>query len=131
MILNLQQQLCSVVSACECLISPSLLDRYPFDALPNTDLFVKRDAKLGPCFFSMILVLDRKEGQNEFVLKDALSCEPYYHLQPSSVCQLLSTKARLTSLFQIPSCQEVLTTASSFPPEATRPQECFCSECGR
>ena len=40
MILDLQQQLCSVVSICECLISPSLLDRYPFDALPDTDLFV-------------------------------------------------------------------------------------------
>ena len=39
MILDLQQQLCSVVSTCECLISPSLLDRYPFDALPDTDLF--------------------------------------------------------------------------------------------
>ena len=43
MILDLQQQLCSVVSTCECLISPSLLDRYPFDALPDTDLFVMRD----------------------------------------------------------------------------------------
>ena len=40
MILDLQQQLCGVVSTCECLISPSLLDRYPFDALPDTDLFV-------------------------------------------------------------------------------------------
>ena len=36
------------------------------------------------------LVLDRKEGQNELaiVMKDALSFEPYYLLQPSSVCQL-------------------------------------------
>ena len=40
MILDLQHQLCSaVVTTCECLISPSLLDRYPFDALPDTDLF--------------------------------------------------------------------------------------------
>ena len=37
MILRLQQQLCSVVSTCECLISPSLLDRYPFDALPDNN----------------------------------------------------------------------------------------------
>ena len=37
MILDLQHQLCSaVVTTCECLISPSLLDRYPFDALPDT-----------------------------------------------------------------------------------------------
>ena len=40
MILDLQHQLCSaVVTTCECLISPSLLDRYPFDVLPDTDLF--------------------------------------------------------------------------------------------
>ena len=40
MILDLQHQLCSaVVTTCECLISPSLLDRYPFDALPDSDLF--------------------------------------------------------------------------------------------
>ena len=40
MILDLQYQLCSaVVTTCECLISPSLLDSYPFHALPDTDLF--------------------------------------------------------------------------------------------
>ena len=29
----------ALVTTCECLISPSLLDHYPFDALPDTDLF--------------------------------------------------------------------------------------------
>ena len=89
MILDLQHQLCSAVSTCECLISPSLLDHYPFDALPDTDLFTMRDVAK-----SMLLqddiALDRKEGQNELVTKDALSCEPYYLLQPSSVCQLFN-----------------------------------------
>ena len=89
MILDLQHQLCSAVSTCECLISPSLLDHYPFDALPDIDLFTMRDVAK-----SMLLqddiVLDRKEGQNELVTKDALSCEPYYLLQPSSVCQLFN-----------------------------------------
>ena len=68
MILDLQQQLCSVVSTCECLISPSLLDRYPFDALPDTDLFVMCDVAR-----SMLLrqpqhrfLLDRKEGMNTY-----------------------------------------------------------------
>ena len=87
MILDLQQQLCSVVSTCECLISPSLLDSYPFDALSDTDLFVMRDVARS-ILLQHDLVLDRKKGQNELVIKDALSCEPYYHLQPSSVCQL-------------------------------------------
>ena len=90
MILDLQHQLCSaVVTTCECLISPSLLNRYPFDALPDTDLF-----DLPTVARSMLLhhklLLDRNEGTNEFSTDEALSCEPYYHLQPSSVCQLFN-----------------------------------------
>ena len=85
MILDLQHQLCSaVVTTCECLISPSLLNRYPFDALPDTDLF-----DLPTVARSMLLhhklLLDRNEGTNEFSTDEALSCEPYYHLQPSSL----------------------------------------------
>ena len=87
MILDLQQQLCSVVSTCECLISPSLLDRYPFDALPDTDLFVICDVARSMLLHHKVL-LDRKEGTNTYSTDKALSCEPYYLLQPSSVCQL-------------------------------------------
>ena len=87
MILDLQQQLCSVVSTCECLISPSLLDRYPFDALPDTDLFVMRDVARAMLLHHKVL-LDRKSGRNKLPTNEALSCEPYYLLQPSSVCQL-------------------------------------------
>ena len=87
MILDLQHQLCSAVTTCECLISPSLLDRYPFDALPDTDLF-----DLPTVARSMLLhrkfLLDRNKGTNKLSTDDALSCEPYYHLQPFSVCQL-------------------------------------------
>ena len=92
MILDLQHQLCSaVVTTCECLISPSLLNRYPFDALPDTDLF-----DLPTVARSMLLhhklLLDRNEGTNEFSTDEALSCEPYYLLQPSSVCQLFNQR---------------------------------------
>ena len=87
MILDLQQQLCSVVSTCECLISPFLLDRYPFDALPDTDLFVMRDVARAMLLHQKFL-LDRKEGRNKLSTVEALLCEPYYLLQPSSVCQL-------------------------------------------
>ena len=87
MILDLQQQLCSIVSTCECLISPSLLDRYPFDTLPDTDLFVMRDVARAMLLHHKV-VLDRKEGMNKYRTDEALSCEPYYLLQPSSVCQL-------------------------------------------
>ena len=90
LILDLKQQLCSVLSTCECLISPSLLSLYPFDALPDTDLFdlpsVARAMLLRQAQHRFLL--DRKEGMNTYSTDEALSCEPYYLLQPSSVCQL-------------------------------------------
>ena len=90
MILDLQHQLCSpLVTTCECLISPSLLDRYPFDALPDTELF-----NLPTVARSMLLhrkfLLDKSKGRNKLSTDQALSCEPYYLLQPSSVCQLFN-----------------------------------------
>ena len=106
MVLDLQHQLCRAVSTCECLISPSLLDHYPFDALPDTDLFTMRDVAKS-MLLHYDLVLDRKEGQNEFVTKDALSCEPYYLLQPSSVCQLFN-QSMASQPVPDPLLQEVL-----------------------
>ena len=107
MILDLQHQLCSVVvTTCECLISPSLLDRYPFDALPDTDLF-----DLPTVTRSMLrrdkLLLDRSKGTNEFSTDEALSCEPYYLLQPSSVCQLFN-QSMASQPVPDPLLQEVL-----------------------
>ena len=86
-ILNLQQQLCSAVSTSECLISTSLLDRYPFDVLPDTDLFDLQSVARAMLLRHKFL-LDRKEGMNTYSTDEALSHEPYYLLQPSSVCQL-------------------------------------------
>ena len=90
MILDLQQQLCGAVSTSECLISPSLLNHYPFDVLPDTDLFdlqsVARAMLLRQTQHKFLL--DRKEGMNTYSTDEALSHEPYYLLQTSSVCQL-------------------------------------------
>ena len=106
MILDLQHQLCSVVTTCECLISPSLLDHYPFDALPDTDLF-----DLPTIARSMLLhrkfILHRNEGINTFSTDEALSCEPYYLLQPSSVCQLFN-QSMASQPVPVPLLQEVL-----------------------
>ena len=107
MILDLQHQLCSaVVITCECLISPSLLNHYPFDVLPDTDLF-----DLPTIARSMLLhrkfLLDRKEGTNKFSTDEALSCEPYNHLQPSSVCQLFN-QSMASQPVPDPLLQEVL-----------------------
>ena len=106
MILDLQQQLCSVVSTCECLISPSLFDRYPFDALPDTDLFVLRDVARSMLLHHKV-ILDRKEGKNKLPTDEALSCEPYYLLQPSSVCQLFN-QSMASQPVPDPILQEVL-----------------------
>ena len=106
MILDLQRQLCSAVTTCECLISPSLLDRYPFDALPDTDLF-----DLPTVARSMLLhhkfLLDKSKGTNKLSTDEALSCEPYYLLQPSSVCQLFN-QSMASQPVPDPLLQEVL-----------------------
>ena len=107
MILDLQQQLCSaIMNTCECLISPSLLDRYPFDALPDTDLFDFPTVASSMLFHHKFL-LDRKKGTHEFSTNEALSCEPYYLLQPSSVCQLFK-QSMASQPVPDPLLQEVL-----------------------
>ena len=107
MILDLQHQLCSTaVTTCECLISPSLLDRYPFDALPDNELFDLPSVARSMLLHHKIL-LDLKDGKNEFLTNEALSCEPYYLLQPSSVCKLFDQKMASESVPD-PLFQEVL-----------------------
>ena len=89
-ILDFHQELCKIVEVCECLISPSLLDRYPFNALPDTDLFDMHDVAR-----SMLLrhdfILDRKEGRERLQTEEAVPFEPFYLLSPSSVCQLFNS----------------------------------------
>ena len=106
MILDLQHQLCSAVTTCECLISPSLLDRYPFDALPDTDLFDLPTVARSMLLYHKFL-LDKSKGTNKLSTDDALSCEPYYLLQPSSVCQLFN-QSMASQPVPDPLLQEVL-----------------------
>ena len=112
MILDLQHQLCSaVVTTCECLISPSLLDRYPFDALPDTDLFDLPTVARSMLLHNKLL-LDKNEGKNVSSQQTRLyrvslttSCNP-------PLCASSSTKAWLASLFLIPSSRRYSGTAS-------------------
>ena len=106
MILHLQHQLCSAVTTCECLISPSLLDRYPFDALPDTDLFDLPTAARSMLLHRKLL-LDKSKGTNKLSTDAALLCEPYYLLQPSSVCQLFN-QSMASQPVPDPLLQEVL-----------------------
>ena len=88
-ILDLQKQLSSVAKTSECLISPNLLTQYPFDALPDTELF-DMPTVARSMLFRHKLILDQKEGTNAFSTDEALSCEPYYLMRPSSVDQLFN-----------------------------------------
>ena len=84
----LQQQYCPCLNVCEFLISPDLIQRYPLDNLPDSDLFdihhVARamllHEKVVPCF---------RDGGG-YLTVEALPFEPYHLLSTSSVCQLLN-----------------------------------------
>ena len=90
MIRNLQQERCPNLKVCECLISPSLVQQYPLDDLPDTDLFDIQDVAMS--------ILCRKPSipsQNEDCIghlpTQSLPLEPYHFISPSSVCQLFNS----------------------------------------
>ena len=86
---HLQQQYCPHLNnVCEFLISPDLIQRYPLDNLPDSDLFDIREVAR-----SMILrkkvVLSFRDELGLLELR-ALPFEPFHQLSTSSVCQLLN-----------------------------------------
>ena len=85
---HLQQQYSSCLNVCEFLISPNVIQRYPLDNLPDSDLFDIHNVAR-----SMLLhekgVPSYKDGRG-FLTIEALPFEPYYRLSSSSVCQLFN-----------------------------------------
>ena len=86
---RLHQEHCPSVEVYECLISPSLVQQYPFNDLPDTDLFDIQDVAES--------ILCRKpfiSSQNENCIgrlpTPSLPLEPYHLLSPSSVCELFN-----------------------------------------
>ena len=86
---RLHQEHCPSVEVYECLISPSLVQQYPFNDLPDTDLFDIQDVAES--------ILCRKpfiSSQNENCIgrlpTQSLPLEPYHLLSPSSVCELFN-----------------------------------------
>ena len=80
---------CPSVEVCECLISPSLVQQYPFNDLPDTELFDIQDVAVS--------ILCRKpsvSSQSERCIgrlpTQSLPLEPYHLLSPSSVCELFN-----------------------------------------
>ena len=88
LVLDLQKQLAPDLDTSECLISPSLLQQWPFEHLPDTNLFTIKDVAR-----SMLLhtpfILSYDDGRNALSTQEALLVEPYNHLSPSSVCELM------------------------------------------
>ena len=87
---RLHQEHSPQVEVCECLISPNLIQRYPLDSLPDSDLFYIQDIAVS--------ILQRKPSilsQDECCIgrlpTQSLPLEPYYLLSPSSVCELFNT----------------------------------------
>ena len=87
---HLHQEHCPRVEVCECLVSPDLIQQYPLDSLPDSDLFYIQDVAVS--------VLHRKPlipSQSECCIgrlpTQSLPLEPYHLLSPSSVCELFNT----------------------------------------
>ena len=86
---RLHQEHCPSVKVYECLISPSLVQQYSFNDLPDTDLFDIQDVAES--------ILCRKpfiSSQSECCIgrlpTQSLPLEPYHLLSPSSVCELFN-----------------------------------------
>ena len=87
----LHQERCPNVEVYECLISPNFVQQYPFDDIPDTDLFDIRDVAE-----SILLRKPSILSQNESCIgrlsTQSLPLEPYHLLSPSSVSELFDSK---------------------------------------
>ena len=86
---SLQQERCPKLDICEYLISPTLVQQYPFNLLPDTNLFDMRDVARS-ILLRKKYVLSRKDGCGRLPT-ESLSFEPYYFPSLSSVYQLFNS----------------------------------------
>ena len=85
---HLQQQYCPRLNVREFLISPDLIQRYPLDNLPDSDLFDIRN--VAQCvLLRKSVVPSYQDGRSSFRVQ-SLPFEPYHQLSSSSVSQLLN-----------------------------------------
>ena len=89
LVLELQKELAPDLTTFECLISPSLLQQWPLERLPESDLFTIADVATS--------ILRRRSsilscnGSNQMLTKEALFFDPYHLLRPTSVCKLMDS----------------------------------------
>ena len=85
---HLQQQYCPRLNVREFLISPDLIQRYPLDNLPDSDLFDIHH--VAQCVLLRKSVVPSYQDGRSFFRVQSLSFEPYHQLSSSSVSQLLN-----------------------------------------
>ena len=84
----LQQQYCPCLNVCEFLISSDIIQRYPLDNLPDSDLFdIHHIARF--MLLHKKVVPSYKDSSGRLPLT-SLPFEPYHQLSSSSICQLLN-----------------------------------------
>ena len=86
----LQQERCQSLEVCECLISPSMIQRYPFDNLPDTDLFDIQDVADSMLRQKPSICSLNKDCIGHLPT-ESLPFEPYHLISPSYVCQLFNS----------------------------------------
>ena len=89
LVLELQKELAPDMDTFECLISPSLLQQWPLEHLPESDLFPIKNVT--NCLLLNNPVILSCDGSNQLLTKDAVLCEPYCLLSPPSVCELMDS----------------------------------------
>ena len=88
LVLHLQQQYCPRLNVRNFLISPDLIQRYPLDNLPDSDLFDIHH--VAQCVLLRKSVVPSYKDGHGFFRVLSLPFEPYHQLSSSSICQLLN-----------------------------------------
>ena len=96
LVLELQKELAPNLDTFECLISPSLLQQWPLEYLPVSDLFAIKDVAKSVLLHKPV-ILSCKDGSNQLSTETALLFEPYHLLSSSSVCELMESDQPVSS----------------------------------
>ena len=96
LVLELQKKLAPNLDTFECLISPSLLQQWPLEHLPVSDLFAIKDVAKSVLLHKPV-ILSCKDGSNQLSTEAALLFEPYHLLSSSSVCELMESDQPVSS----------------------------------
>ena len=96
LVLELQKELAHNLDTFECLISPSLLQQWPLEHLPVSDLFAIKDVAKSILLHKPV-ILSCKNDSNQLSTEAALLFEPYHLLSSSSVCELMESDQPVSS----------------------------------